>query len=296
MKENKIELIISDKTNHKKNQIVIKPESITNGSFRAHDFPNIDIFIDNINSKKQLQDIIQYLDEIGRNFHVDYRNFTNSLSPLHSNGFILFATKQRWNKTTILKRIFDITATISALILLSPILLVTAISIKLSSSGPILFRQVRIGLNGRKFVMLKFRSMIENADEKKEQIKHLNKRDGPTFKIDNDPRVTLIGKFIRKHSIDELPQLINILAGDMSIVGPRPPLPEEFNSYTAWQTRRLSVLPGLTCYWQILRNKNIDFSQWVKLDLNYIDNWSLWTDISIIYKTIPEVIFGRRSN
>jgi lipopolysaccharide/colanic/teichoic acid biosynthesis glycosyltransferase len=295
MKE-KTKLLISNQEPKNSNQITIKPEHILSGSIKAHDFPNSEIFIDKIDSKVQLQSIIYHLDQIGRDFHVDYRNFTESLSPLHRNGFVLFATKQRWKNATTIKRLFDLIATTSAIILLSPILIITAILIKLSSSGPILFKQVRIGLNGKQFVMFKFRSMINNAEAHKKELIHMNKRDGPTFKIDNDPRVTPIGKFIRKHSIDELPQLFNILTGDMSIVGPRPPLPEEFKSYSTWQTRRLSVPPGLTCYWQILRNKNIDFSQWVKLDLKYIDNWSFWTDISIIYKTIPEVIFGRRSN
>lgn len=294
MKEKRNKIIISN-TKHETIE-TIRPHDLICSNYKIHQFPDTEIFIDKIESKIELQKVISILDEIGRTFQVDYRNFTESLSPLNTNGFICFSSKQTHKPSAQLKRIFDIFSSAAAIMLLSPLLFATALLIKISSSGPIFYKQVRIGLHGKQFTMFKFRSMISNAEKHMDSLKHLNKRDGPTFKIDDDPRVTTIGKILRKHSIDELPQLINILFGDMSIVGPRPPLPEEFEQYSTWQTRRMSVTPGLTCYWQILRNKNIDFSQWVKLDLEYIDGWSFWKDIEIIFKTIPEVIFGRRSN
>ena len=292
----KIKIFISQRETFNKENKVYTPEEFLGGKFIPHEFPQNEIFIDKLQSSHQFHNLLTYLDSIGRSFYVDHRNFTEALSPPHKNGFIQFRNKQSRKSSIAIKRVIDVILSISALLLLSPILILIALLIKLSSSGPVLFQQIRIGLNGKKFTMFKFRSMVENADEIRDHFITLNKRSGPTFKIDNDPRVTPIGNFIRKHSIDELPQLINILLGDMSIVGPRPPLPEEFEKYSTWQIRRLSVTPGLTCYWQILREKNIDFSQWVKLDLKYIDNWSIWNDAIIILKTIPEVIIGRRSN
>lgn len=190
-----------------------------------------------------------------------------------------------------IKRGTDFIVSLVALVLLAPILLLTAVAIKLNSRGPLFFKQERNGINGRKFILLKFRSMVVGAEKMQEELLALNEMDGPVFKIKNDPRITIIGKFLRKTSSDELPQLINVLKGDMSLVGPRPPIPGEVTNYETWQRRRLSMRPGITCFWQISGRNKIGFEQWMKLDLEYIDNWSLWLDFKILLKTVPVVLF-----
>ena len=192
-----------------------------------------------------------------------------------------------------LKRVMDIAGGLVGIILFGPLMLATAIAIRFESRGPIMFRQTRAGRNGRKFTMLKFRSMVVDAEEKKAALMHLNEMGGPVFKIKHDPRITRVGRFIRKTSIDELPQFFNIFMGDMSLVGPRPPLPAEVEQYEPWQRRRLSVKPGLTGAWQVSGRNQIDFEEWMQLDLDYIDNWSLWLDIKIIFKTVPTVLFHK---
>ncbi|OQX88729.1 hypothetical protein B6D60_01400 [candidate division KSB1 bacterium 4484_87] len=191
-----------------------------------------------------------------------------------------------------IKRIMDIVISLIMLILLSPIFLITAIAIKLESKGPVFFKQTRSGLNGRKFTLYKFRSMIVGAEMKKKMLEKMNEMDGPVFKIKRDPRITRVGRIIRKLSIDELPQLFNVLKGDMSIVGPRPPLPVEVEMYELWQRRRLSLKPGLTCIWQVSGRNNINFDRWMEMDLEYIDSWSLWLDIKLLFKTVFVVLFG----
>jgi len=191
-----------------------------------------------------------------------------------------------------IKRGTDFIVSLVALVLLAPVLLLIAVVIKLNSRGPLFFKQVRNGMNGRKFTLLKFRSMVVGAEKIQEELIALNEMDGPVFKIKNDPRMTKIGKFLRKTSLDELPQLINVLKGDMSLVGPRPPIPGEVTNYKTWQRRRLSMRPGITCFWQISGRNEIDFERWMKLDLKYIDNWSLWLDFKILLRTIPVVLFG----
>lgn len=191
------------------------------------------------------------------------------------------------------RRLFDVVFGLLLLLITSPIWILTAMAIKLTSRGPVLFKQVRCGLNGRRFVLYKFRSMVHDAELQKDTLKALNEMDGPAFKIKKDPRITFVGKIIRKASIDELPQLLNVLKGDMSLVGPRPSIPEEVEKYKHWQRRRLSMKPGMTCLWQIQGRNKIDFDDWMKLDLQYIDNWSLKLDLMIFLKTIPVVIFGR---
>jgi lipopolysaccharide/colanic/teichoic acid biosynthesis glycosyltransferase len=187
----------------------------------------------------------------------------------------------------------DISCATAGLPALSPLLLSVAAIIKLTSKGPVLFRQSRVGLHGARFNMLKFRSMVINAEELKEKLLDQNEQTGPVFKMKNDPRITGIGRFIRKFSIDELPQLINILRGDMTIVGPRPPVPKEVAEYKPWQRRRLSVRPGLTCYWQVSGRNEIGFEEWMLLDLRYVDHWDLWKDITLIAKTIPVAVLGK---
>jgi exopolysaccharide biosynthesis polyprenyl glycosylphosphotransferase len=192
-----------------------------------------------------------------------------------------------------MKRLFDIVASALALWLLLPLFVVVVALIKLTSRGPVFFRQTRVGLHGRTFNMLKFRSMVVNAESLKASLAAQNEQAGPVFKMRRDPRVTSIGRFIRKYSIDELPQLINVLRGDMSVVGPRPPVPDELSKYEAWQRRRLSVRPGLTCIWQVSGRNQISFEDWMLLDMQYIDHWSLARDFQLIFRTIPVVITGR---
>lgn len=191
------------------------------------------------------------------------------------------------------KRVVDVVgATIALTILAVPMILI-AIAVKLTSRGPILFRQERCGLNHRTFRMLKFRTMVKNAEAMKRELEHLNEQEGPVFKIARDPRITPIGRFLRKFSLDELPQFFNVLRGEMSLVGPRPPIPKEVEKYEWWQRRRLSMKPGLTCLWQVSGRNKISFRRWMELDLEYIDHWSLWLDLKLIVKTVPAVLFGR---
>lgn len=187
------------------------------------------------------------------------------------------------------KKAMDWIGALVGLILSLPVMLATALLIKFEDGGPVLFRQVRTGHNGRPFTMLKFRTMIPDADKLKATLAGQNEMAGPVFKIRNDPRITRIGAFLRKTSIDELPQFINVLKGDMSLVGPRPPLPNEVSQYDRWQRRKLSVKPGLTCLWQVNGRNKIDFEDWMRLDIKYIDNWSLWLDTKILLRTIPAV-------
>jgi len=210
-----------------------------------------------------------------------------------SDGYLHFVTHEPAPHQQAIKRLFDISSSAAALVALSPLLLTVAALIKLTSRGPIFFKQKRVGLHGKTFEMLKFRSMVINAEELKEKLAALNEQTGPVFKMKNDPRITPIGRFIRKYSIDELPQLLNVLRGEMSVVGPRPPLPKEVEKYAAWQRRRLSVRPGLTCIWQVSGRNQISFEEWMYLDMQYIDNWTLMTDLSLILRTVPVVVTGR---
>jgi len=192
------------------------------------------------------------------------------------------------------KRMVDATLSLSALIVLAPLMIVVAILIKITSPGPVFFAQDRVGMNQRRFRIYKFRSMVVDAEAKKEELAHLNEiPDGPAFKIKNDPRITAIGRFIRKTSIDELPQLFNVLHGEMSLVGPRPPLPDEVKKYEWLFRKRLSVKPGITCVWQISGRSNTTFERWMEMDSEYIDNWSIWLDMKILLKTVPAVLLGR---
>ena len=193
-----------------------------------------------------------------------------------------------------LKRLQDISASLLGMVMSAPLLPVIAVAVKLSSSGPVLFSQERCGLNGRRFTLHKFRSMYEGSDQRLDEVAHLNEVEGPAFKARKDPRVTSVGRVLRRLSLDELPQLFNVLKGDMSLVGPRPPLPEEVERYERWQRRRLSMKPGLTGLWQVSGRADLDdFKSWINLDLAYIDQWSLWLDFKILLKTLPAVLSTR---
>ena len=205
---------------------------------------------------------------------------------------LTFSTTPENLNRLLIKRIIDVLASSIALVLALPLFALIGQLINATSHGPIFYSQDRCGLNGRIFKFYKFRTMVQDADKIQERFKHLNEMSGPVFKIKNDPRVTRIGRFLRKYSLDELPQLYHVLTGDMSLVGPRPPVPPEVNQYERWQRRRLSVRPGITCLWQCNGRNKVDFDQWMKLDLEYIDNWSLALDFKILLKTIPVVLIG----
>jgi exopolysaccharide biosynthesis polyprenyl glycosylphosphotransferase len=193
----------------------------------------------------------------------------------------------------IFKRMLDFTVALTALMLLSPVLVGTALLIALTTPGPVFFIQRRVGLHKREFPVYKFRTMVANAEQKLRDLEHLNEVSGPVFKITKDPRITPVGRFLRKTSIDELPQLINVLKGDMSLVGPRPLPVRDYEGFSKdWQRRRFSVRPGITCLWQVSGRSSIPFEQWMELDLQYIDKWSLWLDLRILVRTIPAVLKG----
>jgi exopolysaccharide biosynthesis polyprenyl glycosylphosphotransferase len=191
------------------------------------------------------------------------------------------------------KRVIDVVLSATALVVLSPALLAIAAMIKITSPGPVLFQQTRCGLGGRRFTLYKFRSMINNAEQLRAELHQLNELDGPVFKISDDPRITTVGRWLRRFSLDELPQLWNVFRGDMSFVGPRPAVPDEVQQYEDWQRRRLRMRPGLTCTWVLEGRSHVDFNRWMQLDLKYIDNWSLWLDAKIFLRTIPIVLSGR---
>ena len=191
-----------------------------------------------------------------------------------------------------IKRVLDAAVSLFLLILFMPLFLIVALGIKLDSKGPVFFKQRRSGLNGRKFTLIKFRSMYLGSETRKKDLRRLNEMSGPVFKMHRDPRVTPFGRFLRKFSIDELPQFFNVLRGDMSLVGPRPPLPEEVDLYETWQRRRLSMKPGITCIWQVSGRNKIDFNQWMEMDLQYIDNFSIWLDLKLLTRTLAVVVTG----
>jgi len=194
----------------------------------------------------------------------------------------------------ITKRVVDVLGSMVGLVALSPVLLLLALAVKLTSRGPILFMQLRCGLGGRQFRFYKFRTMVEDAEGRKGALEHLNEMSGPVFKIRRDPRITPLGRVLRKLSLDELPQLWNVLRGDMSLVGPRPPIPDEVERYTTRQAQRLSVMPGITGLWQVSGRNNIpDFERWIDLDLEYARTWSIWLDLRILCRTAFVVVLLR---
>lgn len=200
----------------------------------------------------------------------------------------------RWRAGQRVKRIFDIIASLILLIVLAPLLLVIALLVRVTSGRPIFYPWRVLGERGRPFVGYKFRTMVPNADELKAKMLDQNEMSGPVFKIRNDPRVTPLGRVLRKYSLDELPQLWSVLRGDMSLVGPRPPSAAEFAAFEPWQRGKLAVTPGITCLWQVMGRSEIsDFDEWAKLDLEYIERWSLWLDLKILLMTVPAVVRGR---
>lgn len=248
----------------------------------------------------EMQGLVRACEEVGQPFALPVHALAFERArllnheQLTDDGFLHYLSTDTRPVQYAVKRIMDIVASSIGLLVLSPLLAGVALAIKLTDGGPVFFKQKRVGLHGAYFDMLKFRSMVMNADAMKDQLMQQNEmQGGVVFKMKNDPRITPIGRFIRKFSIDELPQLINILRGDMTIVGPRPAVPREVALYKVWQRRRLSVRPGLTCYWQVSGRNEIGFEEWMNLDLRYVDNWNLKIDVELILKTFPVVLTGR---
>jgi lipopolysaccharide/colanic/teichoic acid biosynthesis glycosyltransferase len=225
----------------------------------------------------------------------DYEEAARLASRVDWNGALpARANRWRWRAAQRLKRIVDFCVAGTGLVILSPVFLLVAAAVALDSPGPVFYPWRVLGYRGRRFTGYKFRSMVSNADSLKASLAHLNQMSGPVFKIRNDPRVTRVGRFLRRYSIDELPQLWSVVKGDMSLVGPRPPSPREYVDFLPAQRRKLAVVPGITCLWQVLGRSEINsFAEWASLDLEYIERWSLWLDLQILLRTVPAVLVGR---
>lgn len=246
---------------------------------------------------EEIQRLIQVCETEGVEAWLLADFFRTSIARAHVDQFqdrpvLVFRSTPTLSWALVMKRIMDIAGALLLLVLLSPLLLAVALAVKLTSPGPVLFRQQRCTLHGRIFTMLKFRTMVADAEQKRSLLEERNEVSGPVFKMRDDPRVTPVGRFLRRHSLDELPQLFNVLAGDMSLVGPRPPIPSEVAKYENWQRRRLSMRSGLTCLWQVSGRNNLSFEDWMRLDLEYIDHWSLGLDLEILVKTPLAVLRG----
>jgi exopolysaccharide biosynthesis polyprenyl glycosylphosphotransferase len=258
------------------------------------------IFAVGSESLVELEEVFLLCDEEGIRTRVavdffPHVNSTVSLDRFGSTPLLTFSAAPYDEIRLLLKRLTDVVVGAAGLLVLSPFMGLVALLIRLTSPGPAIFRQVRCGLNGRRFVFYKFRSMCENAEAMKPALAYLNTRK-TVFKIPDDPRLTPIGRYLRKFSVDEWPQLWNVLRGDMSLVGPRPAVPSEVDQYKRWQRRRLRMRPGLTCLWAVSGRDNVDFETWMRMDMQYIDTWSLALDWKILLRTIPRVLTGRGAN
>jgi exopolysaccharide biosynthesis polyprenyl glycosylphosphotransferase len=228
---------------------------------------------------------------VGNFFEFDQRIRSSFLGG--AAGTMTLHDESRGGWATLIKRTSDFVISLTLLVALSPVLLIVALLIKLTSPGPVLFIQTRMGFGKRPFKIFKFRTMVQDAEKQMAKVEHLNETQGPTFKLKNDPRITPLGKFLRKTSLDEIPQLINVLIGDMSLVGPRPLPLRDYEGFSEdWHRRRFSVKPGITCLWQIMGRSSIGFEEWMALDMRYIDQWSVWLDVKILFQTIPAVFRG----
>jgi exopolysaccharide biosynthesis polyprenyl glycosylphosphotransferase len=246
---------------------------------------------------RELENLVEICSEVGVVFRL-YSPFFNMLANktyMHYFGttpmLTISSTPVNYLELKT-KELFDRLFAAAVLVFLSPVFLGIALAVRLDSRGPVFFSQKRVGLRGRRFLVHKFRTMVVNAEELREELMEQNEMDGPVFKITHDPRVTRVGRFLRKTSLDELPQFFNVLMGEMSVVGPRPPLPDEVREYERWQLRRLSMKPGITCIWQVSGRNNIPFEEWMRMDLEYIDTWSLKLDFVLFLKTIRTMLRG----
>lgn len=255
---------------------------------------------------KEIQDVHHYIyfaEEMGINirilpdFQIETIKYYPQTATVEIEDFLgiptlALSSAPKNSKELIIKALVDFTGALLGVVLLFPLFLFIGLAIKLSSKGPVLYSQERSGLNGRRFMVHKFRTMVVNAETLRGELLENNEMDGPVFKIKNDPRITWIGHILRKTSLDELPQLFNVLKGEMSLVGPRPPIPSEVEQYKLWQRRRLSMKPGMTCIWQVSGRNEVSFEEWMNMDLIYIDNWSLLLDFKLLLMTVKEVAFG----
>lgn len=243
-----------------------------------------------------LEQLIEDSHEIGVSVHIMQPDFLQNMRGKikikggFDNSFVSYSAAPHHYISLKIKDVFDLFFSIFVLIVLFPLLILIALLIKLEDGGPVLFKQERIGLNGRRFTCYKFRSMVMNAEELITDLLDMNESDGPTFKIENDPRITKIGRILRKTSLDELPQFYNVIKGEMAVVGPRPPLLREVQQYERSQLRRLSMKPGITCKWQVWGRNKVSFKEWMRMDLDYIDHWSLALDIKIMFATIGVIL------
>jgi exopolysaccharide biosynthesis polyprenyl glycosylphosphotransferase len=249
-------------------------------------------FFDQINSIAKLCEKQGVITRYLSNF-IDLRQSQTDVEDFLGEPLVAHYTGRMRGGNILIKRALDITISALSIVFLTPLGAIIAILIKVTSPGPVFFFQERVGLNKRRFHLYKFRTMVPDAEAKQADLECANEASGPVFKIKDDPRITPIGKFLRKASIDELPQLLNVLKGDMSLVGPRALPIRDFNGFTKdWHRRRFSVRPGITCLWQVNGRSSIPFEQWMELDMKYIDSWSLWLDLRILFKTIPAVLRG----
>jgi exopolysaccharide biosynthesis polyprenyl glycosylphosphotransferase len=256
------------------------------------------VFAVNMQELARLEPLMAHCANVGVKIRVQLEFLPEAYSRIYLENFhdvplLSLSSAPESELLLFFKRAFDVVLSAAFLVLLAPLLIAIAAAIRITSPGQVLFRQTRCGLGGRKFTLYKFRSMVNNAEQLRAELHELNELDGHAFKITDDPRITPVGRILRRFSLDELPQMWNILRGDMSFVGPRPAIPDEVEKYEPWQRRRLRMRPGLTCIWVIEGRSHVKFHRWIQLDLAYIDNWSLWLDAKIFLRTIPIVISGR---
>jgi exopolysaccharide biosynthesis polyprenyl glycosylphosphotransferase len=278
----------------------VHPLSELHDLLRGHIIDEIIFAMDDSRSLAELEEVFLMCDEEGvrTRVAVDFFPHVNSriyLDRLGASSLLTFSATPHDELRLLIKRVTDIGLAGAALLLVCPVMLAVGLIIRLTSKGPAIFRQERCGLNGRRFTFYKFRSMCEDAESMRASLEHLSQRQ-LALKIPNDPRLTAVGRWLRKFSIDEWPQLWNVLKGDMSLVGPRPAIPEEVEQYQRWQRRRLRMRPGLTCLWAVSGRDNVDFETWMRMDMQYIDSWSLALDWKIMLRTIPQVLSGRGAN
>ena len=247
-------------------------------------------------NRDEVAGLIVHCKEVGVVFRLqseflNVKGIDSEMSFIHDIPFLTYRNAPNKSEALFVKSVFDVVASSLIVLALSPVFLVIGALIKLEDGGPVFFKQVRVGKNGRHFKCLKFRSMVTNSERRLQELMDKNEQIGPVFKMTHDARVTRIGRFVRKTSLDELPQFINVIRGEMSIVGPRPPIPDEVMKYQRWQRRRLSMKPGITCIWQVSGRNAIEFDEWMKLDLQYIDSWSLRLDLVLFFRTIRVILF-----
>jgi exopolysaccharide biosynthesis polyprenyl glycosylphosphotransferase len=278
---------------------VLVPEECAQELPKLLELQVVDEIIFRVDSRRlaELEEVFLLCDEEGVRTRValDFFPHVNSSVSLEDTGgarLLTFSAAPDDDFRLLVKRVLDFTVALAALVFLAPAMTLVALLIRMTSPGHAIFRQIRCGLNGRRFTFYKFRSMVENAEHLKADVAHLNEKQ-TAFKIANDPRLTPLGRWLRKFSIDEWPQFFNVLKGDMSLVGPRPPVPEEVENYDRWHRRRLRMRPGLTCLWAVRGRDRLDFETWMRMDMEYIDRWSLTLDVKILLRSVPYVLTGR---